>query len=207
MSAGKKSTLEIEVKLYIPDLSALVARLEAAQAKLVKPRLFERNLRYDNAERSLTRRDVVLRLREDDRVHLTFKGASVTAASGIHARFEAEVEVSDFTQMDLILGQLGYAPYMVYEKYRTTYDLEGAEVVLDEMPFGQFVEIEGDVSAIENAMHKLDLHDAPRYPASYAALFDIVRKNLNLPFEDLTFENFKGITVEENDFIPPLNYR
>lgn len=198
------SYTETEVKLYVPDLQAFELRLKAAGSLLVMPRVFERNVRYENAERTLTAQGVVLRLRQDDRVRLTYKDPpSQRTDSGIYSRFEAEVEISDFDAMATILGKLGYFPYMVYEKYRTTYKLDGAEIVLDELPYGNFVEIEGQEAVIERLLKRLELDTAPRYGASYAALFDRVRRNLDLTFSDLTFEHFSDIDVPASAFEPP----
>ncbi len=121
-------------------------------------------------------------------------------SSGITSRFEAEVDVSDFGMMETILGKLGYKPYMTYEKYRTTYEYDGAEIVLDELPYGNFVEIEGEAGAIQGLVKRLELDDAPRFGGSYSTLFDRVKKNLGLTFDDLTFENFKGVSVPESAF-------
>lgn len=192
---------ETEVKLYWPDLGEIARRLVLAQANLLTPRVFERNIRYENADESLSENGVVVRLRQDYRTRLTWKGPG-QISDGIMQRFEAEVEVSDFDTMHLILEKLGYHPYMIYEKYRTTYALEGAEIVLDEMPYGNFVEIEGDPATIEQLIQQLDLTAASRYGHSYARLFDHVRHNLHLSFTDLTFDNFEGIDVPESAFAP-----
>lgn len=190
---------ETEVKLYCPDLETVRQRLESAGAELVAPRVFERNVRYENDSETLTANGIVVRLREDTRIRLTYKGPG-TVAEGIMSRFEAEVEVSDFDTMSLILEHLGYRTYMTYEKYRTTYTLDGAEIVLDEMPFGNFVEIEGHAGAIEQIVAKLDMQAARRYGYSYTGLFDHVKHYLGLTFRDLTFANFDGIDVPESAF-------
>ena len=39
---------EIEVKMYVPDLDALVQRLGNAGAELIKPRVHEINIRFEN---------------------------------------------------------------------------------------------------------------------------------------------------------------
>lgn len=194
---------ETEVKLYVPDLGAIEKRLQAAGARIVAPRVFERNVRYDDADGALVASGQVLRLRQDTRVRLTYKGRGAALTSGAYTRFEAEVEVSDFDAMQTILAKLGYTPHMVYEKYRTTYALAGAEVVLDEMPFGNFVEIEGEADMIETVVSRLGLTGARRYPRSYTALFDNVRHNLGLAFTDLTFANFAGIDVPARAFDTP----
>ena len=190
---------ETEVKLYVPHLEIVQVRLERLGAKLVTPRVYERNVRYDNADHSLTPAGIVLRLRQDTRVHLTYKD-SAAVQDGIVSRFEAEVEVSDFDTMDTILRKMGYIPYMMYEKYRTTYELDGAEIVLDELPYGNFVEIEGDVETIERVISRVELDSATRYAASYVALFESVKRNLGLDFNDLTFANFEGVSVSEEAF-------
>lgn len=190
---------ETEIKLYVPDLAEVKQKLEAAGAELTAPRVYERNVRYDNKERTMTPHGMVVRLRQDTRVRLTYKDDG-TFENGVVSRFEAEVEVSDFDAMETILGKLGYTPYLIYEKYRTTYEMEGAEVVLDEMPYGNFVEIEGERDAIERIIHTLDEGDAKRFDGSYSTLFERVRQKMGLKFNDLTFENFKGIEVKEEAF-------
>lgn len=191
---------ETEVKLYVPDLDTVKPQLEAAGAMLSAARVYERNVRYDDAGRTLTPRGIVVRLREDTRVRLTYKDEG-KAENGIVSRYEAEVEVNDFAAMETILGKLGYTPYLIYEKYRTTYELDGAEVVLDEMPYGNFVEIEGEAATIEGVIRKLGLGAARRLDGSYAVLFERVRRKLGLTFTDLTFANFAGVTVREQDLI------
>lgn len=190
---------ETEIKLYVTDLQSVQKRLEAAGAALKAARVYERNVRYDDAERSLTPKGIVVRLREDTRVRLTYKDEG-KATDGIVSRFEAEVEVSDFEAMETILGKMGYSPYLIYEKYRTTYELEGAEIVLDEMPYGNFVEIEGQAEVIKKLVGTLELWSAEQFEGSYSTLFERVRQKLGLTFSDLTFENFKGVTVRAEDF-------
>lgn len=197
-TANDQRFSEHEIKLYVRDLASVERRLIAAGAQLIAPRVHEVNIRYEDASGSLTPAHQVLRLRRDVRVRLTYKDEhGIPLPGGGRTRFEAEVEVSDFDAMAAILTRLGFRPYMTYEKYRTTYALDGAEVVLDEMPYGTFVEIEGDPDAIDRAVVRLELADAPPIPLGYAVLFDRIKAALGLTFSDLTFANFAGITVPE----------
>ena len=192
---------ETEVKLYVPDLAAVAKRLEEVGAKLTVPRVYEINVRYDDPRGKLRRGRKVLRLRRDSRIRLTYKDESGVQTSGVaRSRYEAEVEVSDFDAMEVILAKLGYHRYMTYEKYRTTYELEGAEVTLDEMPYGNFVEIEGDDQSISRALERLQLQDAPRLAAGYTTLFENVKHYLGLDVQDLTFANFEGVAVPLSAF-------
>ncbi len=197
--------LETEVKLYVPDLARVRARLETLDARVTAPRILERNVRYDTPDMALRARAAILRLRQDTRIRLTYKDEAESNAQLStlgKTRFEAEVTVDDFDAMQTILIKLGLEPTQVYEKYRTTYALHGCEIVLDEMPFGGFVEIEGSDTAIEAVMGALDLRDAPRYNVSYMVLFERVKHALKLPFNDLTFANFDGIHVPQSAFDP-----
>lgn len=204
--------LEVEVKVLVHDLEAVRQRLAAtAGARQVKPRVHEVNIRYDDASATLTPAGIVLRLRRDTpvegeggvpRARLTYKAPARQERAGVHARVEYEVTVGDFDEMDAILQLLGYHTALIYEKYRTTYELDGAEVVLDEMPFGAFVEVEGAADAIEAALAHLGLASAPRILESYVVLFERVKARLGLAFRDLTFENFTGVAVPPGAFDP-----
>ncbi|MCB9453454.1 MAG: class IV adenylate cyclase [Anaerolineaceae bacterium] len=191
---------ETEIKMYVPHLELVQIRLDRLGARLTAPRVYEHNVRYENTENTLVSSGIVVRLRQDSRARLTYKDSG-SVREGIISRFEAEVEVSDFDTMQTILGKLGYHPYMIYEKYRTTYELDEAEIVLDELPYGNFVEIEAPHEQIEHLIQQLALSDQPRMNASYAGLFEQVKRRLGLDFTDLTFANFKGIHVPESVFV------
>lgn len=187
--------IENEVKLYVPDLGAVEAALLRLGAELVAPRVLERNQRFEDNTRSLNVRGVVLRLRQDSRARLTYKEPCTWTHDGIGAQFEAEIEVDDFGTTELILKRLGFVPSVLYEKYRTTYHYDGAEIMLDEMPYGHFVEIEAESDVIRRVIAALGLDDAPRLTVNYITLFNRVKAALNLPFDELTFDAFRRITV------------
>jgi len=190
---------EIEAKFYITDLPGLVHRIEAAGGKIVQPRVFETNLRFDTPELSLSREHRVLRLRRDEIARLTYKGAA-QADQTVAVRQEIEFEVSNFDAAQHFLEALGYQVSMVYEKYRTTYSVAQVEVMLDEMPFGNFAEIEaGSPQLIEAAASVLGLRWPARCAASYLELFARLKTHRSLDFKYLTFETFSGKTFTPAD--------
>ncbi|MCY4537403.1 MAG: class IV adenylate cyclase [Chloroflexi bacterium] len=191
---------ETEVKLYTPDLASVQRALEAAGAALEKPRVFERNLRYENAAGTLTAGGIVLRLRQDEGVKLTYKSGE-SSEDGIFRRFEAEVAVSDFETMDVILRRLGFQLALVYEKYRTTWVLGDAEIVLDELPYGNFTEIEADEGTIERLVSALGLSGCRRMSGSYTDMFAELKVRLGLRMRDLSFEEFAGVDVDVGDLV------
>ena len=203
------SDRELEIKLYISDLPGLHLQLIAQGAQQVKPRQREYNLRFDTPTGELSSSAQVLRLRQDTDVRLTYKGPS-EMHSGVRSRREIEFTVSDFEAARSFFVALGYQVRVIYEKYRTTFLLAGVEVTLDELPYGNFVEIEGpDTQAITAVADSLRLNRSASIAASYTMLFDHLRTVLGLTFRDLTFENFANIKVSPSDLgvIPadPIN--
>jgi adenylate cyclase class 2 len=188
------SNIETEVKLYTPDHTPIVQKLNSLGAQLIYPRVLEKNLRYDRADGSLVQQGVVLRLRQDSRVRMTYKDGGVIQ-DGIVTRQEIEVDIDNLQNMHLILENLGFHVYMTYEKYRTTYEFYGAEIVVDELPFGNFIEIEGEQATIEDIIRILGLQDAIRVPDSYTRLFSKIKAHFALSFEHLTFDNFENVVI------------
>jgi adenylate cyclase class 2 len=190
---------ELEVKYYISDLPALERRLQSLGAQLVQPRIHELNLRFDVADDELVRTGQVLRLRQDTEARLTYKGPS-QSQEGVRVRQEIEFIVSDHRAARAFLEALGYHVSMGYEKYRTSYDLNSAHIVLDEMPYGNFTEIEGpDPATIQAVNQRLGLDWERRVPESYTVLFDELREKLGLAFTDLSFENFQQLSITPAD--------
>ena len=186
---------EREIKLYVLHLDRLQTRLRDLQARLSQPRVLETNLRFDLPDGSLRAAGRVLRLRRDTEARLTYKGAGLNDR-GILDRQEIEFVVDNFEMARKFLEALGYQQSMVYEKYRTTYEMENVAIMLDELPYGKFVEIEGETNEqIQAAAQKLHLDQSAAINNSYTGLFENIRKALELPFQDLTFENFKDVQI------------
>ena len=193
---------ETEAKFYVHDLAALHQRVEALGANRVDTHVHELNLRFDTPSRALHRLSRVLRLRQDSRARMTYKD-SETPHPGTLSRREIEFTVSDFDASRELLLALGYEVAFSYEKYRTTYKLGSLEIVLDELPYGRFVEIEGD-GPIQATAEKLGLKWDRVIRESYSMLFEQLQERRHLTFRDLTFENFKArqVTAEELGVAP-----
>ena len=133
----------------------------------------------------------LLRLRQDKTAWITYKGElEESRPSEARIREELEIEVESFDTARAILEKVGFEPQQIYEKYRHTYELNDVEVVLDELPYGDFVEIEGEEGAIREAAERLDLNWAVRILKNYLALMQDLRDHHQLAFDDLTFDNF-----------------
>jgi adenylate cyclase, class 2 len=195
---------EQEVKFYLLDLPGLEKRLVAAGAQLQQARQRELNLRFDTHEGSLNAAHQVLRLRQDQAYHLTFKGPAAIGEE-VSNRKEIEFEVSDFWTARRFLEALGYIVSISYDKYRTTYQLSATMITLDEMPFGNFVEIEGpDAETIRTVAGKLGLNWEARSLMSYLGLFDRLKQKRGLAASNLTFDELSGqrFTAQDLELTP-----
>ncbi len=161
-------SIEIEKKyrLSIIESELLISRLQEIGAEFCG-HAFEENTIYTCGPISS---NSVLRLRRvNNKAILTFK-KRFASASPIKRQQEVETIVDDASAMSEILELLGHQPAVVYEKRRATWRLPHAEVVVDELPFGLFVEIEGEETAIEQAEMLLGLDNVVAELSTYPQL-------------------------------------
>jgi adenylate cyclase class 2 len=188
---------EIEAKFYLQDMNRIQARLRQLGARVIHDRTFEANLRFDLPDGGLGSEGRVLRLRRDSQSRLTYKGAS-DDHHGILSRVEIEFIVEDFEKAKLLLEALGYQTVFTYEKYRSTFALDGLHIMLDELPFGNFIEIEGqDMESIRALAGRLDLVWDAAIPAGYHVLYTrLCAARTHLDPAMLTFSALQGINVQ-----------
>ncbi len=161
--------IEVEKKyrLTIRQRDAVLRRLLQIGAK-PRGEEFEENTLYSGE--ALKGGSSVLRLRRAGKTAtLTYKERFATSSSIKHQR-EDETGVSDPVAMDAILDVLGFTPSLVYEKRRQTWRLGKAEIVVDELPFGLFMEIEGSEDEIRATERKLGLKGLRTEHATYPQL-------------------------------------
>jgi adenylate cyclase class 2 len=170
MSAG--ANREIEIKLRVPSAAAARRLLQAAGFAVVKRRVFETNVMFDNAARDLLAARCLLRVRRaGGQAILTYKGAP---AGGRHkSREEIETPVARPEALESILDRLGFEPVFRYEKFRTEYARGGQAglATLDETPIGVFLELEGAPDWIDSTAGALGFAERDYVLASYATLY------------------------------------
>ena len=161
--------LEIEKKYRLSPSQkrAVTQRLSEIGAKL-KGTEFEENILYTGEALEPARS--VLRLRRiGKRAILTYK-ERFPGRSSVKQQREDETEIADAEALDAILQALGFEPSIVYEKRRTTWRLRGAEVVVDELPFGHFMEIEATEARIASVERELAVKGLTAEEATYPSL-------------------------------------
>ena len=184
---------EIEVKLRYQN----IAQLEQAGLRLTleKPRHFEDNWLLDTADRQLSQRAAILRVREvEGQGTLTYKekAAPDAAATQFKARLEIETPFESPEQMVALLERLGYRKWFRYQKYRTVYcallpSRNTLHVMFDETPLGNFAELEGAEEAIAEAVQILGVKPENYILESYLALQAIFCRARGRDLEDMVF--------------------
>jgi len=195
--------LETEIKFYLPDLPSIRQRIMDLGA-VSRGRFFESNVRFEDALLTLKKKKSLLRLRRDRKVKLTYKSTPPESDHRFKIMRELEVEVSDFDTMHSILEDLGYHREQVYEKWRETLVLDDTQFCLDSMPYGDFLEIEGQKQDILHFAAQLGLRWDQRILLNYLHIFEILQNNLNFNFSDVTFDNFKHVKVDLIDYLDLL---
>jgi adenylate cyclase class 2 len=128
----------------------------------------EENFIFSSPE--MLERASIVRLRYvDDRCLMTFK-RRVESQSDVKEQIEYETVVGDGREAESILRELGLRPRVIYEKKRDVWNLRTAEVVLDELPFGTFMEIEGSITSIKEVEMLLGIEDVEAELETYPRL-------------------------------------
>jgi len=161
--------IEVEKKFRLTarQRDTLLKRLPEIGAQLERED-FEENTLYDGE--ALHDHSCVLRLRRvGGRSTLTFK-QRLPGTSAIKHQREDETGVGDPEAMAAILEALGFTAALIYEKRRQTWRLGQTEIVIDVLPFGLFMEIEGRANEIKSVERKLGMKGLRAEHATYPQL-------------------------------------
>lgn len=191
---------ETEVKFLITDAGCLREKLISLGA-VSGGNIFETNIRFDDKNKILFKNKSLLRLRKDAITTLTFKSRLSAKDNRFKIMRELEVEVSDFFIAGQILESLGFIKEQIYEKWRETLTISSTCFCIDKMPYGDFLEIEGQKEEIIKYSSLLGFDWKKRILLNYLELFDLLKKSLDLPFSDVTFENFKNIRIDFSRYL------
>ncbi len=191
---------ETEVKFYLSDTQVIRERIRSLGAKS-RGKNFETNLRFEDKNGSLLARKSLLRLRRDHSATLTYKCEPAVPDTEYKSYQELEITVSDFAITRQILEALGFHEEQVYEKYRETFPFGTTILCLDTMPYGDFLEIEGNREDIRSLADRLQLPWEERILTNYLNLFEAIKNRYSLGFSHITFDNFTALSIDARSVI------
>lgn len=168
--------IEIEIKLKVESFEQIIEKLRQIDADFDDDYM-QTDYYFDDEEDSLVDSDRCLRFRKQqdhgkETFELTYKGQRQNHR--FKSRREIGIKVDKAEEIMEILTALGYSERLVFEKKRQTWQSDGCEIDLDELPLiGKFVEIEGpNDEAIEMTRKKLGLEHLNHIEHSYAHLME-----------------------------------
>lgn len=192
--------IEKEIKLRVNDLGFLIEGLRANKAVFIG-KAMQRTVRLDDQKKSLENKGTFLRVRSGFENVITVKRKMKDDSGDVFKREEFETKVDDIEMMRKMLNALGFNREYVMEKYRMEWELDGVNISIDELPFGFFVEIEGEEKKIFEVAKKLSLDMNERIIVTYWDIFAEYKKEHDFIGENIEFEkDYKAVI--DKIFIP-----
>ena len=180
-----KDYIEKEIKVEVENPQQFLSLLIEKKAKM-KGEGFQRTIRMDTPDNGLEKQGTFLRVRTGGKNIVTLK-KKIKTDGDVFERRELETEVKDPKLLADIFANLGFTKRYIMEKYRIDYEYKNTKISLDELPFGVFVEIEGEPADIKNVANELNLDLSNKIVVTYWDLFEKYKKKTNRKGEDIVF--------------------
>jgi adenylate cyclase class 2 len=173
---------ETEIKLLIPDVNHAREQLTKINAFIKQDRHFEDNYVMDTPEEKIRNSGYLFRVRiikslTDETCRrnpavLTFKGKTIIS-DGLRHREEIETMIDPPENFLQILERLGFVLKFRYQKYRTVFGFNQKQIhtCIDELPIGNFFELEGPAEEIHEIAEKLGYSRQDYISDSYGGLY------------------------------------
>jgi adenylate cyclase class 2 len=181
----KNNYIEKEIKIGVRNPKELLSLLSQKGAKKVGEG-FQRTTRMDTPRLDLEKRGTFLRVRTGGKDIVTLK-KKIKTTGEVFERQELETEIKDPELLADIFANLGFTKRFIMEKYRLDYEYKGTKISLDELPFGMFIEIEGEPENIKNVADELNLDLSNKIVVTYWDLFEDYKKKMNQKGENIVF--------------------
>ena len=177
---------EIEVKFRISDPEEIRIKLKQIGA-VSKGRVNERNITFDDPERDFGNDVKMLRIRDNGKVTITYKGKP--QESRFKHRKEIEIHSDNYETSVELIKSLGFEPAWAYEKVRESWFLGETYITIDKLPhMGYWIEIEGSEEDIDKTIETLGLNPQEGSSKTYKRIFQEFCEQNNMEFGDMVFE-------------------
>ena len=188
-----KQYIEQEVKFEVPNIKNILKKLKEIGATEIATD-FQRAIRFETENDDLLSKGMFLRVRSGHGDVITLKRKISEDNADFKEREEIETKVEDLAKMRKIINYLGFTKEFIFEKYRSNWKYKGAEISVDELPFGNYLEIESTPELINEIAKDLELDNKYRKALTYWDLFEKYKKANNLTGDNIVFpKNYKPI--------------
>lgn len=196
---------EIEVKIKVEDKKEIQKRLKKL-GWTIKDLVFQKTFQNDTPDYSLRSKGIFPRTRLEScegkgrvssfaiKINPRGKFEGETPNDDYFRRTEYSIEIEDAAEMSRMLEILGFEDVRIWEKYRQIWENKNnkeVEITIDSLPFGDFLEIEGEEKSIEEMMKNLKIEKKERIPLPYWLVYKKwCRENKKTLKKEVTFDNF-----------------
>jgi adenylate cyclase class IV len=183
----KKET-EVKIKLTPEEFQDLTQGLNNFR--------FERTFGYFKEDFSNIKEGIFPRIKYienkggDKEIILTVKRKTKDNAH-FFEREEMEVKIQNGENVETlreILKSLGFKKEIIFEKKRKNILKDDIVISFDELPFGFFIEFEGEPEVINKYLNKFNLAGRPRVTKAYLGLWEDYRRVHNITEENCVFK-------------------
>lgn len=177
-----KEYIEKEIKLRVDDVAGVTDSLRRNGAVFFGGAL-ERTIRFDTIDLDYEKKGKFIRVRSGFSNTITLKEKINDESRNVRARKETEFEIEDIDKMSYILSVLGLNFTRTMEKYRQHWTLGGCSITLDELPFGIYMEIEGEENEISKVCKLLKVDESNRILVTYWELWAEITDKKDIVFD------------------------
>lgn len=182
----KNSGIEIELKLPLSEPpEEFLSRFTD-----VGERTYQKTVMFDNDQGLMRKTNGRVRLRQDgEAVALSYK--LPLPSHTVKKEVEWETRVDSWEIGENLLKAMGFNETTSYEKYRTSFDYKGVKLEVDEYPFANFLEVEGEEEDVKKIALELGFDLMSALKESCDTLFTRWRAEKGLPMKPhMRFEDY-----------------
>lgn len=179
--------IETELKFQTIDPQRIINALMASGAKLVSKNK-QKTVRFDTINHDLEKKGIFIRVRAEGEENTITLKEKIGNDETVRQRKETEFKIEDLDKMSYIIQKLGFDYVLVMEKYRIELTYKNSHVCVDEMPFGFYVEIEGEEAEINLIAQELGFKPEEKIIVTYWDLFEDWKKDKRITNQNIVFE-------------------
>lgn len=174
----KNDGLEIELKFFLEEpVETFIERLDVSPE-----RIYQKTVMFDNGEGLMQKTNGRVRLRQNGEI-ITLSYKRPLPSETVKKEIEWETRVDNWQVGEELLKAMGFLETTSYEKYRMSFDFNGSKIEVDEYPFANFVEIEGDENDVKKVAERIGFDLSKSLIKPCDTLFTEWRISMGLPMK------------------------
>ncbi|HCC60312.1 MAG: hypothetical protein A2402_01435 [Candidatus Staskawiczbacteria bacterium RIFOXYC1_FULL_37_43] len=140
----ENNNIETELKFLLLEFPELFLNKFNGSGK----RVYQKTVMFDNKQELMQKTNGRIRLRQDDDI-TTLSYKLPIPSDTVKKEIEWETKIDNWQVGEELLKAMGFEESTSYEKYRTSFRYKDSKIEVDEYPFANFVEIEGDEDSVK----------------------------------------------------------